>query len=321
MKKKQRITLANLGQIPLTPVVNKTGWKSRAELEAEWKDLAEKPTRDAIALQEATYRKLLVLASEFWSRPIDQIIPEIYSDSSKSMTLNVPATRAEYERADMEKAADIWYYTIFKPLGFDLNPIGATRQRAFIDASAFHGFDMSAPSNIHASWLHLKDDLHAFADGELIGVPQDQPVETPAEPQPSLESLCLESDSQRKVAQQIVAEDYFASVAPLHQAWMQSLAENFNGFRPTLADLKYLYGETPETGWFAKSNLSRLSPRSYDSARRHMCAIRRWDENRMLTNDEMVCREIEQEQTPLAKMGFYDKRDLKTKIMRLTDRF
>ena len=151
-------------------------------------------------------------------------------------------------------------------------------------------------------------------------MPQEQPVETPAEPQPSLESLCLESDSQRKVAQQIVAEDYFASVAPLHQAWMQSLAENFNGFRPTLADLKYLYGETPETGWFAKSNLSRLSPRSYDSARRHMCAIRRWDENRMLTNDEMVCREIEQEQTPLAKMGFYDKRDLKTKIMRLTDR-
>ena len=143
MKKKQRITLANLGQIPLTPVVNKTGWKSRAELEAEWKDSCgfAGPEMLSALQRKATYRKLLVLASEFWSRPIAQIIPEIYSDSSKSMTLNVPATRAEYERADMEKAADIWYYTIFKPLGFNLNPIGATRQRAFIDASAFHGFD------------------------------------------------------------------------------------------------------------------------------------------------------------------------------------
>jgi hypothetical protein len=93
---------------------------------------------------------------------------------------------------------------------------------------------------------------------------------------------------------------------------MSSLLQNFN-FVPSDADLEYLYGTTPGSGWFPRSNMSYVDPRSFDAARRHMCAIGKWDSNRLLTSDEKLCTEIDALDD--RNMSFSQKQALRAKLM------
>jgi hypothetical protein len=296
----------------LTPVKRLTG--SYAEYLAEEKEKADAAIREQIELHAATLVRLRELSSLFWSRPVDQIIPEIYWDSSKDLTLNIPASCAQYERADLEDAADKWYFTMLKPTGGDFSAHGATRMRAYAEASAFHGFDMSQPAGFQAAWLHLKDDLHAFADGEVLGESHVPQVETPAEPQPKIEdieNLALESTEGRKQALAIVEGLYSLDASKVCAAWLDSLKSAWSFF-PDANQIQHILA------WFRNGGRNWLRYPEYDACRRSLVSQGIFPPH-LLTNDEIVCAEIENEQTPLMKMGLRDKRDLKNKIMRLAD--
>lgn len=316
MKKKQRITsLAGLLTIPVTPVVNKTGWQTKAEFFAAEKDLAEKPTRDAIAIQEDAYRKLRKLASEFWSRPIGELQLSIYQDSAKDVTFDAPpVVRESYSREDLIAACDQWHDSSFVHSGYNLNPDGVMRLCCFGESQARAGVDFSQPLAWEFAFFHLKDNLKAFAVGELDSskVPRAEP---PAEPQPQIEdieNLALESTDGRKQALKIVEELASAEASVICGQWLEHLKRDYD-FTPDTKQINEV------VRWFNFNAKNWLGHKCYDECRRALVSQGIFPAH-LLTNDEIVCQEIERDQTPLMKMGFDDRRNLRTKILRLTDR-
>ena len=54
-KRKGIRSLAETFAVPVTPVVNKTNWETKAQMESRWKDETEKPVRDAIEVQRQAF--------------------------------------------------------------------------------------------------------------------------------------------------------------------------------------------------------------------------------------------------------------------------
>jgi hypothetical protein len=142
-------------------------------------------------------------------------------------------------------------------------------------------------------------------------VPQ---AETPAEPQPTLDNIenyALESTSGRKQALKIVEELASAEAAVICGQWLSQIKRDYD-FVPSRQQI------TEVVRWFNFNAKNWLRHRSYDECRRALVSQKLFPRH-MLSNDEIVCQEIERETTPLMAMGFDDRVALKTKIRRLAD--
>jgi hypothetical protein len=264
-KKKQRITLANLAQVPLTPVVNKTGFETLKEFTARLEREKEAPIKEAIEVQRQAFLKLRKLASEFWSRPVGELQLGIYQDSARDVTFTPPPpVREQYSREDLIAACDKWYADSFSKSGFNLNPDGVLRLCCFGESQARAGCDFSQPLGWQAAFDHLKDNLHAFGD-ELDSSRVPQPVETPeVQPQPTLDELLEttsgESAAGRKKLIDAVTEDL--SNGEYRACWSAFVTSIYDNFRYVLNDRekRLIYDTLLRRG--------RLnSPRDYDAVR------------------------------------------------------
>jgi hypothetical protein len=319
-RKKQALTPWSLGSIPITPVETKNpvAPEDSKTLLARLQREEEEAKRNADPIFQAeqslnkTMRELRKLSIEFWSRPVNVIGREYQTESARDMTFSVEATTAQYTLDDAKAAFNTWFATTFAKSGYELTEVGGQRLVRFGLAQAKFGADMSNASAWQAAFEHLKDNLKAFQTGDFAEVAR--PVQAPA-PRASLndiEKLNIggNEDDARK-AKRLAQELMYAQGSPLHQAWMESLYQNFN-FVPSNADLQYIYNEL-----FPRNNWSYVDQRSFDRARRHMVSIGRWPEP-LLTADEKMARDIEQGPA-LGTLGFGERWNLMTKVKRLQD--
>jgi len=281
MKKHKKVFSPTLSNVPVTPVAvkNTTGYETEKELKArlQREDFEARRNADPIYQVEQSLNKTMLelwkLSSEYWSRPVTELTGVFKSEAAKDLSFSVPAFKSQYTQDEAKSAFNEWHDTVFVKSGYEFTESGGIRLVRFgLSQAALAGADMSNPQAWQTAFEHLKDNLKAFQPGDFAKVPQQVHVEAPA-PRPTLadiEKLNISGDeSQAKQAKQIVADLMFDEVAPLHQAWMESLQKNF-GFRPNDDDLKYIYNV-----WFPRSNKGYLVHESYNAARRHMVSIGR----------------------------------------------
>jgi hypothetical protein len=311
--RKRKLHYCDLGSIPVTEVPNRSGWQSKAEFLASEKEAAERPVKEAIASLESTYGQLRTLASQFWSRPVRELQLSIYQDSARDVTFNAPPAEKIFTREDLIAACDRWHDEFFVNTGYELNPDGVMRLCCFGESQARAGADMSQPLAWGLAFAHLRDNLHAF--GDELDSSRAPHAEPPAPPQPTLSDLekfakPLDSTDGRLEALKIVEELASTEAAGMLSQWLQHLKDVWK-FTPTISQNRAVLA------WFRRNATeSWLNPESYNRCRRSLSAQGVWD---LLTIDEREAQAIEQSTTPLAKMGFYDKRDLKTRIARLSE--
>lgn len=315
-KKQRKIFSPTLSNVAVTPVEikNPNAPEDSKTLRARLRREEEQAKREASPIYQSeqllnkSMTALHRAVSEFWSMPIEVLGKKYLSESARDLTFSVPALRDQFTYDDARRSFDTWFATTFAKSGYELTEQGGTRLVKFGLAQAKFGADMSNAAAWQTAFEHLKDNLKAFQPGDFAKVPRQVHVDQQAS-RPSLESLTLEHDADRKIARQIVEEDMYSAISPLHRAWLQSLYDNFNGFVPSEDDLKYIYNQ-----WAAKSNINLLIPKSFDAARRHCVSIGRWPET-LLTADERVAREIEQGPA-LGTLGFDERWRMMSKVQR-----
>jgi hypothetical protein len=114
-KQKQKLTPWSLGSLPTTPVAIKNpDYETDKELKArlQREEAAERQAADPIYQQQQvtnkTMSELRKYAAAFWSRPIADIVKELYTESAKDVTFSVPQTKSHYELADAQHAFQTW---------------------------------------------------------------------------------------------------------------------------------------------------------------------------------------------------------------------
>jgi len=281
-----------------TPVeIKEPRYETNAELKSRLlrEDQAERDARDPEKVRQKliehsrreTGKVLAALtadSSEFWSQqPISAVVKGAKSARATDVTFDVPTTQEEYTEADAQAAFCEWHDSA----KVHFSQEGGQRLALFGIAQARAGRDMSNAAAWGAAFVHLRDVLKAFRDGEIINDPTYREPAPPA-PEPA-----------QVTEQEQAFNDWCESIAPLHRAWMQSLEEKF-GKVPSQDDLRFLYGTSttsrdPSTrGWFWHNNLSPLGPRSYDAYRKFCVLTHRpgWTWNH-LDEDEKLAIELE----------------------------
>jgi hypothetical protein len=313
--KKRKLHYADLSSIPVTPTPNVTGWKSKSEIMAGYREDAERPVKQAVAAIESTYSQLRKLAREFWSRPVDQLQLSIYQDSARDVTFDAPpVVKQSYTRDELIAACDKWHADYFVNSGYVLSESGVLRLCCFGESQARAGADMSQPAAWQAVFDHLRENLKAFAEGELDSsrVPRAEPPAPPQLKISDIENLALESTEGRKQALAIVTELASVEASKVCEAWLLHLQRDYQ-FSPSPQQIQAV------VAWFNRNAKNWLRYESYNECRRFLSQTGEAGFPDLRTNDERLCEMIERESSPLMKMGFHDKRDLKNKIMRLAD--
>lgn len=317
-KHRQRLTIWDLGRLETVPVPERgdaTAGESLAQFrrryDAEQETARQAPITAAIEGQSQAVRGLNAHAKSFWQQSLDAIIPKLYTELSRDAVLSLPITRDQYETGDIRKSFDVWTATILPKTGYTLTGEGeaGSKMVRYLLAQAYHGQDVSTPAAIQTCFERLLE-LEALSDGTTFD-PAKAPHKAPApEPKVDLEALNISGNSEHeRLARKTVTEQMYAEGSPLHHEWLTSLYEGFDGFRPTEADLDYIYNFA-----FPRNNLSYVDRRSFDFIRRHMCAIGKWDSNRLLTADEKLCAEIDA--LDYRNMSFDERQAVQAKLMR-----
>jgi hypothetical protein len=312
-QRKQRLSLVDVITRPVTPVVNKTGYKTKAEFFAAEKDAAEKPVRDAIEVQRQAFLKRRKLASEFWSRrPVSELNLNHFKDSAVDLTFAAPRTTdREYTTEEFNQACENWYDHSLSKSGHLLSPDGVLRLCAFSEIHARAGYDFSQPATWQAAFDYLAFNLKAFGD-ELDSSRVPRQSEPPA-PQPTLddiENLALESTDGRKQALKIVEELASAEASVICGQWLEQLKRDYD-FTPDTKQINEV------VRWFNFNAKNWLRHKCYDECRRSLVSQGIFPDIR--TNDEREAALIEAGPA-LATLGFDDRVALKNRIRRLSDR-
>jgi hypothetical protein len=308
MKKRRETSgfarLLELNRVPVTPVksfdretLTQYNERMRREAEAE----ANAPILASIEQESAAVRQTQKVFAAYWS----QTVAEIQKDCEKNAAavdifFEVPALRDSFTVEDLQASFASWFDNAMPKNAYTLTQNGEGGPRLFLFGLVVarrSGCDMSNPAAWQAAFDRLRE-LDSFQPGEVAF----DSSKVQAEPEPVAAPVPLSERQQ-------VVEDFYKETQPLHYAWLDSLYTNFNGFRPSKEDLTYLYGTDAESrdpqkrGWFFRANKSLLDRRSYDAARRHMCAIGTWDADRLLTADEKLSVSLEAIDQPLDRLS------------------
>jgi hypothetical protein len=216
----------------------------------------------------------------FWSRPIDDLIEALNNEGLASVgavdEFGLPEGDVDTNTAG---ATTVKFIKGLPARGYTLSSDGQLRFMNFVVTQVLSTKVAVTDDTLHAMLTRLVD-FGCFGPGEIT-----VPTPEPEAPKPVLTER-----------QQVERDYYEKSVAPLHEAWLASLAANFN-WQPSVEILQHLYGtdnhDPAHWGWFRDSNLSLTDRRSYDMARRHLVAVG-LAPRKLLTADEVLAQRIEQ---------------------------
>jgi hypothetical protein len=288
MKKRRVTTPWGLGELPLTPVENKSGWETRKEfyarLEREEREKKEAEKRKAeaplLAVQTKISRNLLKLrkaqAENLFIVPSEELgamcthVPE-----------NVPGTVDEI-REQIKSAITTGL------AGIPIHESGVAKIRKV--AAKNLTIDIRQPENIRKIYDYM-NDLGVFTS-EDVTVPR--PVAPVVQPGPErapdlseLETLNLSSREGAARGRELANAHYYSvEAAAVYQRWTSFLYDTF----------KYvLTAEAKKAAiqFFIDTNSSYLDPKAWEKARRSL--VRRGLMPRTcLTPEEVVAEQWEQ---------------------------
>jgi hypothetical protein len=303
-KNKIRQTPWSLGSLPLSdvPVRNPHAPLDRASLlkQIEQEERERDPIYQQTQKLSTTMSQLLRESSAFWGRDLQVIKddPLFKGASAVDLGFQVPA-RLEITLDDVVKASEKFQSDILPTLNYTLSPEGGQRTILFALAQvASQQSDMSVPGH----WTLVVERLNqlgAYQPGEITFKKLPQP-----ETKPSLTDIENETDERK--AKRLANELYYDERQPMVRAWFDSLKANF-GFVISADDIKRC------KQWFERNGKSFLNRQHYDECRRWNVSARYWPET-MLTEDERLCRELDELET--SNMSFNDKQALRAKLLR-----
>jgi hypothetical protein len=327
-RKKQKMTIWDLGRLETMPVPKKgdpTAGETLAQYKrrkaAEAKAEHEKTLREFEQVNTRLATEYFEVLRKFWSRDIPTLAKvmskrEALEQMGCCDDIGLPTgTRDEAAAGKATRA----FVAALPNRGITLSDEGKTRFMMYI-AAQLMGLDVAITEESLQTMLDRFISIDAFADGEITIDESKQPrkvVQPTPEPKVDLEALNISGNSEHeRLARKTVTERMYAEGSPLHQEWMDHLYRRY-AFVPTRADLEYLYGTTPGTGWFVRSNMSYVDRRSFDAAKRHMVSVGKWPES-LLSADELTSRWIESG-AALSTLDFDERQRLRKRIQLLTD--
>jgi hypothetical protein len=316
-RRKQRTTVYDLGRVPLTPVENKSGWESAAEMKARWereeREAKERPIREAIQKLEVTSRHLNRVLAQYWSRPIAELAKTYQTDVGKDFGFVTDATVESYDLSQAQAGFSDFFDNLLPQTEYTLNRDGATRVVFYGICHAVQGADMTSAKSWNEAFLRLIQ-LNAFGNDELT-IDPDKVKVVPVVP--SVEKPVLSERHQ-------IEADMLDEMAPIAQSWLASLKDRWD-FIPSTSDLKLIFGTNTqsrileERGLFFKLGLNPLRVQDYTKIRRYMVTKSYWPQE-LRTVDEILSDEIERNPTPLEHMTTDDRFNLISSLERIRPR-
>ena len=326
MKKRQKLTIWDLGRVPVSEVKREESVGSlkqyRERLKREEQEAAAAEQRRFESVQNdfnQTLRELnksqKQLTKELWGRPLDCIDnPASWSgDLAVDPTIGLQDAAKPFDiQADASnlRAVAVEFELNAKELtGYTLNEEGAKRLLYFAFAQAIHGKDLTSVS----AWVTCFERLlecDCFDDGEIEfhhakkATPRPEPVEQP-QPEPTyadLEAIDVNTRAGARSAKEVAQALLYSEAKPIFQEWVNHLISRF-GYHITESDATYILNEL-----IPASNWSYTDRKTWDKVRLHMCNSGRWDANRLLTADERKAKALEQTNT--AAMSPHERREL-----------
>lgn len=301
--KKKKISLFDLGSVPVTPVENKSGWESRADFyareERERKEAAERPIREATEAHQTALRTLwgqsAPLVKKFWRRPLAELRLVHTGEGSEDLGLQVPTFRdgSQYTFDELVYLFDTWSETVLPTLGYSLQWSGLARLGLYVNSQAVAGRDMSNNEAITAAFFRLLS-CDAFETGELSGdgvKSQPKEVAAPAKA-PTFDDvahLSTEHREQRKQLLAVVGNDFTNEGVAVFNLWLDQLYRDYQFMMPEAIVRKCI-------NFINERNLSPISPMTYDKIRRVFTKnglMRRQDGSLMLTREEQLAETLE----------------------------
>jgi hypothetical protein len=325
-KRKQKLTIWDLGRIERTPVAQPTGdavpagtlsqYRRRLASEEEEARIAAEH-KQIVQAEQATIAErnspLTRAVAFFWSQPLQDIRTNLSDDVYDNGAKLVPVDAfGEYEtgprNAVEEDAAFADFNTALTSQGCTLYRGGFLRLQGYLESlAAARGVSLSSVANYKTALDRLVS-LDCFeGPHELEGYPPaTKKVKQPEEPRRATMDDLLNVDEStragRREAQRISEELYFIERQPMVRAWFASLAKNF-GIEVTHADAERC------KSWFERNNKSFLNPHHFNECRLWNARAGYWPD--ALTSVERVNDEIEK--ADLTRMGFDERRILSNK--------
>lgn len=325
-KRKQKLTIWDLGRIERTPVAQPTGdaipagtlsqYRRRLASEEEEARIAAEH-KQIVQVDQATIAErnspLTRAVAFFWSQPLQEIRTNLSDDVYDNGAKLVPVDAfGEYEtgprNAVEEHAAFADFNTALTSQGCTLYRGGFLRLQGYLESlAAARGVSLSSVANYKTALARLVS-LNCFeGPHELEGYPPaTKKVKQPEEPRrATMDDLLALGDSredQRKVVD-LGEQSWLEEWLPRATEWVTSLQKYF-GFSPTPEDLRRV------SDWIQRNglHLKRNDPRTYEAARRWMCASGYWNPAICLTNLERFL--VDYENLDTARLTVHQRNDL-----------
>ena len=296
------ITLQDIARLPVTEVGNKSGFQTRREFYKEQEQIAAREKAAAeerlMAPVRAGEKQLRQAASEhsakirsFFSRPASFIV-ENCENAPVDFYGDYPLLEGARDLQADNSVREEFRRTLASS-GCILDDAGQTRLDVYLDVLNYYRNISLASVTSWAIGLERLNALGCFQPGELSGYdnggaaqPADKNPQTVKPAEPTIDDLLSLDTTTRegfKEACRLAQDLGQIELAPVFQAWAQSLVDNFSLYT-TAEDRERI------TAWFKRNN--RRDKRAFDDCRKFMVKQGYWPES-ALTKEEITARNWE----------------------------
>ena len=330
-RKKQRLSIFDLGRIPVSPTKYADEEKPTTTLRQFRADEARRE-REVAAAREAKIEQVnkdtsrlmaeclsvsAPLMAKFWSSGIDNIKAHLHDDDVFD-NLFLPTSEEKTEPNAIYDAIQAFLDDDVFERGYSLSDISRRRFGLYVASQVNAGVIVN-PASLAVMYDRcfelgiFKDDsgtefnesiprIKAVVEQPRVEEPVEQPRRDKAD---DLMSLGNSRQDQQK-AMELLNDAWILEWLPLAEDWVSSIQRHW-GFTPSQDDLKRV------ARWVETNNLSHRDARTYDAARRHLVSAGYWPES-CLTNEERLNIEISQE-IETSRMTVAQRNDLNRRVL------
>jgi hypothetical protein len=297
-KRKQKLTIWDLGRIERTPVALPQGDAAPVGTLKQYREREQaRETQETAARQAEIERvqkessRLMAeclsvsapLQSKFWSSSFENIKAHLHDDDVFD-NLFLPTSEDTVDSNAIYDSVQQFLDGVIFEQGYSLGDTSRRRFGLYVASQVNAGVIVDSASLAVMfercfSLSIFKNDDAEFVEHFRTKTPTKQPrVERPVE-QPrqvtyaDLESVDESTREGKREANRISEKLYEQQAGPILHKWCDSLEANF-GFRPTMEDIS-----GPIQDWFTRNNKSWVDYDAYNFCRRHLVSIGRWPES------------------------------------------
>ncbi len=237
MKRKRKLTLADVNRLPVSPRVTKTtGYESGPEYLAritrEEQEARDKPMREVISQTNELLRENNENVRQFFSLPMDQLNNARPSAVPVDFVIGTFPETAERPTAGEYRTIQLEFWETLKPRDCDLTEAGWVRLNIYVGTLCRSRKFAVTLDLVEASFQRLID-LSCFNEGEITGtVPAKTKRSAPAVSEPNIDNvlgqLADATSTDSPQWKKIVSQGWTTDFSKWFLAWIESLKKNFN---------------------------------------------------------------------------------------------